>query len=170
MDNPLIYMAWWTHLLFFGRNPGDHTPPQEEERFSFSYFRRVLKDYFRQNLIDLLYLVLSIFTYVYLALSILTFFFEKSVPNFLPHAIEILSEPYLGVLGVYVVVKEIERRRGYLKHRTWGELFAIIWFFFFVTASFLTFFSPEYHANAVYKTVVTNALAAIIIRIGMVIR
>ena len=163
-------MAWWTHILFFGGDSEDHKPPPAEERFSFSYFSRVLKDYFRQNLIDLLYLVLSLFTYIYLALSILTFFFEKSVPSFLPKAIEILSEPYLGVLGVYVVVKEIERRRGHIKQRTWGELFAIVWFLFFVIASFLTFFSEEYHANAIYKTVVTNALAAVIIRVGMIIR
>ncbi len=145
-------------------------PPLEEERFSFSYFNRVLREYFRKNLIDFLYLVLSLFTYIYLALSILTFFFEKSVPDFLPKTIEILSEPYLGVLGVYVVVREIERRRGHIKQRTWGELFAIIWFFFFIVASFLTFFSLEYHANAIYKTVVTNALAAVIIRLGMIIR
>lgn len=170
MDILLTSMAWWTHLLFFGHNLEDHKLPPAREQLSFSYFSRVLQDYFRQNLIDLLYLILSIFTYVYLALSILTFFFEKSVPLFLPDTIEILSEPYLGVLGVYVVVKEIERRRGYIKQRTWGELFAIIWFLFFVTASFLTFFSEDYHANAIYKTVVTNALAAMIIRLGMIIR
>lgn len=163
-------MAWWTHLLFLGRSPQDHKSSPEEERPSFSYFKRAVREYFRQNFIDFLYIVLSLFTYVYLALSILTFFFEKSVPGFLPNTIEILSEPYLGVLGVYVVVKEIERRRGYIKQRTWGELFAIIWFFFFITASALTFYSEEYHANSIYKTIVTNALAAVIIRLGMIIR
>jgi hypothetical protein len=164
-------MAWWTHLLFFERNLEEHkSSPAPQERFSLSYLGHVLREHLHENYIDFLYLILSLLTYIYLTLSIVTFFFEDRVPQNLPYAIETLSEPYLGILGIYVVVKEIERRRGHIKQRTWGELFAIVWFLFFITASILTFFSDHYQVNAIYKTVVTNALAAVIIRIGTIIR
>ena len=166
-------MAWWTHLLFFEKELGDQKGPKlepGERRFSLGFIRRALREYVRQNYIDLLYLVLSLFTYVYLGLSVVTFFFETHVPRIFPNIIEVLSEPYLGVLGIYVVVKEIERRRGHLKRRTWGELFATIWFIFFLTATAFTFFSESYQTSHIYKTVVTNALAAVIIRLGTIIR
>lgn len=163
-------MAWWTRPIFEG-NPEVHRRNRREETlFSLGGFRWALKGYFRKNYIDFLYLGLSLFTYLYLGLSIVTFFFEQSVPNFFPKIIDALSEPYLGTLGIYVVVKEIERRRGRLKQRSIGELFAIIWFIFFIVATFLTLYSNHYHLNSVYKTVVTNALAALIIRIGMIVR
>lgn len=164
-------MAWWTHLLFLEGHLKDNTnqEPMREE-FSLAYFRREFRQYLYQNFIDVLYLVLSVCTYLYLGFSIITFFFEANLPESFPHIIEVLSEPYLGVLGIYVVVKELERKKGKVKQRTWSELFAIIWVTFFITATVLTYYSEHYHIGSVYKTVVTNALAALIIRIGTLIR
>jgi len=133
-------------------------------------FQRAFRQYLYDHFIDILYFILSIFTYLYLAVSVATFFFEKYVPRAFPDIIDILSEPYLGALGVYVVVKEIERRRGRLIKKRRGELFAVAWFFFLVVATLLTYFSAEYHFTSVYKTVVTNALAALIIRLGTLVR
>lgn len=165
-------MAWWTHLLFFRREtPGEENYgiTQKEEGF-FAVFLRALKDYIYQHFLALLYYVLSFLTYLYLGLSIVTFFFPKQVPKSFPYIIDALSEPYLGALGIYVVVKEIERRRGRKLYRHLGELFTAVWFLFFIAASGLTYFSDDYNLGALYKTVVTNALAAIIIRIGTLIR
>lgn len=164
-------MAWWTHLLFFERDLKENKEElPANEGFSLASFGRAVRQFFYNNLVEILYVILSFFTYFYLLFSIVTFFFEKSVPPYFPRIIETLSEPYLGVLGIYVVVRELERRKGLIKKRTWGELFAVIWFFFFVAASFLTFFSEHYHLSTIYKTVVTNALAAVIIRVGILIR
>ena len=163
-------MAWWTHLLFFRRQIESQSDAQPKEVGYFAVFRRALRQYIYDNLIDILYILLSIFTYLYLTLSIITFFLQEYVPKSFPHIIDILSEPYLGVLGIYVVVKEIERRRGKVVQKRWGEAFTAIWFIFFVTATLFTYFSESYHLEGVYKTVVTNALAAIIIRIGTILR
>lgn len=163
-------MAWWSHLLFFQSHPAlrDETPQKEETPLVL--FRRAIRQYFYDNFIDILYVGLSTFTYLYLGLALVTFFFESKVPAIFPNIIDMLSEPYLGALGIYVIVKEIERRRGKIIPRVWSELFAVVWFFFFVAASILILFSNEYHVSMLYKNVVTNALAAIIIRLGVVLR
>ncbi len=163
-------MAWWTHLLFFRSYPDAQNGKISKEENLFALFNRALREYIYKNFLDILHFVLSICTYVYLGLAIVTFFFEEYVPAAFPSVIETLSEPYLGVLGIYVVVRELERRRGRQVRTGLGELFAVIWFFFFVAASFLTYFSEHYALSAIYKTVVTNALAALIIRIGILLR
>ena len=163
-------MAWWTHILFFRRQLEIQEDANSKDGGYFAVFGRAVKQYIYDNLIDLLYIFLSIFTYVYLGISIVTFFFEEAVPKSFPHIVDILSEPYLGALGIYVVVKEVERRRGKIQTKRWGEAFTAIWFLFFITATLLTFFSESYHLEGIYKTVVTNALAAIIIRIGTILR
>jgi len=162
-------MAWWTHILFSKDILDRYEEPKKEESI-FAVFRGALREYIYENFIDILYFILSIFTYFYLGLSVIAFFFQKTVPPILPYIIDTLSEPYLGALGIYVILKEIERRRGrFLKMRQ-GEVFAIFWFCFLVAATLLTYFSPYYHLNIVYKTVVTNSLAALIIRIGTMLR
>lgn len=164
-------MAWWTHLLFLrntSRNEDNAVLGKRENLFA--VFRRALTQYLYDHFVEVLYVTLSIFTYLYLFLTVIAFFFDELIPKSLPRIIDTLSEPYLGALGVYVVVREIERRKGRVRSRKWGELFAVIWFFFFITATVLTFFSKHYYLNELYKTIVTNALAALIIRIGTLIR
>ncbi len=163
-------MAWWTHLMFFRNYLPEEQNIEPKEEKSFAIFRRALKQYIYDHFVDLLYVFLGIFTYIYLFLSIVAFFFYEKVPRAIPNIIDVLSEPYLGALGIYVVVKEIERRRGKVRHKRFGELFAVIWFLFFISATALTYFSEEYQLNEIYKTVVTNSLAALIIRIGTLLR
>lgn len=164
-------MAWWTHIFFFGRNTleEDKSTTKKEEN-ALALFRRAVKSYFYENFLALLYYFLSFFTYLYLGLSIITFFLPKQVPKSFPYIIDTLSEPYLGALGVYVVVKELERRREKYSPKHRGEYFTAIWFLFFLSATLLTYFSENYQLGGLYKTIVTNALAAIIIRIGTLIR
>lgn len=132
--------------------------------------KTAIEPYLHDHLVDTLYYALGVFTYIYFALSALTFFFRTSVPNSFPYIVDILSNPYLGALGVYVVVKEIVRRRNNTMRRRWGELFATLWLTLFVTASLATYFSEYYYLDEMYKIVATNSLAAIIIRIGTLIR
>lgn len=162
-------MTWWTHLLFFRKDLGEQNKEEPEKDNFFAYLSRALKSYLREYAIDILYVFLTIGTYVYYVFSIITFFFEKSLPNLFPQIVETLSEPYLGVLGVYVVVKEVERRKGKITKRSWGDLFATFWFFFLVAATLSTYLGYN-ETNEIYKTVVTNALAAMIIRIGVIVR
>lgn len=173
-------MAWWTDILFFkdalkNRGKDSRGKPSlavlnRAPTLKLLVWGRTLRQYFYKNFIDILYVFLSIFTYLYLAATIYVFFFQKSAPHALAEIIETLSEPYLGALGVYVVVKEIERRRGKKVTRRWGELFTVIWFFFFISATALTYVSENYEVGGIYKTVVTNALASLIIRIGTLLK
>ena len=164
-------MAWWTELLFFRGGIQFHNDDWliPEENFT-AKVRRVFHEYLKENFVDFLYYILSIFTYFYLAAVILVFFFENRFPPVIPYVVDALSEPYLGALGVYVVVKEIERRRGRQIRRRWGEFFAHIWILFLIAATSTVYFSEYYHLTPLYQTVVTNALAALIIRIGTIIK
>lgn len=163
-------MAWWTHLLFFKARLEEEPAEDRTHESVFASFRRAMDEHMREHVIDILYFTFTIFTYLYFLLSVVTFLFEDSVPPLFPNAIEVLSEPYLGVLGIYVVVKEVERRRGKVKPRTWSELFAVMWIVFLAAATGLTFYSEHYAVSETYKTIVTNALAALIIRLGTILR
>lgn len=163
-------MAWWTHILFISGHSLLKRRSPTKSKSLFAVFKHVLQKYIKERFVDFLYFFLSIFTYLYLGLTIITFFFEPYVPSALPIAVETLSEPYLGALGIYVVVKEIERRRGRHISYRWGDLFAALWIIFLVTATILTYVSEHYYVSAIYKTIVTNALAALIIRIGTILR
>lgn len=164
-------MAWWTELLFFreGIKLHNYEYYDDDENLA-ERVRRVIREYLKDNFVDILYHLLSVFTYFYLAAIILVFFFEKNLPHAIPFIVDTLSEPYLGALGVYVVVKEIERRRGRQIKRRLGELFAHIWIMFLIAASTAVYFSDYYHLTPLYQTVITNALAALIIRIGTLIK
>lgn len=163
-------MAWWTHILFFKGRLGDRKEEDLTGQSLLASFRRALAQYIYDYFVDTLYVLLTIATYVYFGFSVITFLFEDSLPPLYPNIIEIFSEPYLGVLGVYVVVREVERRKGKIRQRTWGEIFAILWIVFLAVATGLTYYSDHYAVSETYKTIVTNALAALIIRIGTIVR
>lgn len=163
-------MAWWTHILFFSGHTLWKGEGPTKSKSLFAVFKLVLQEYIKERFVDFLYLFLSIFTYLYLGLTILTFFFESYIPRSFSITVETLSEPYLGALGIYVVVKEIEHRRGRHIAYRWGDLFAALWMIFLIIATILTYVSEHYHVSIIYKTIVTNALAALIIRIGTILR
>lgn len=126
-----------------------------------------IREYFQRNFVDILYAALGIFTYFYLAISIVAFFFQGHVSLALLYVVDALAQPYLGALGVYVVVKEIARHHDHLTNRRrWGEHFVTIWIIFFIAASFAIYYSDSYYLNEMYKTIATNSLAVLIIRIG----
>lgn len=148
---------------------GENFQTNQEENV-LTVLKRALKEYLYNNFVDILYILFGIVTYCYLALTVTAFFFERQVPRIVPQLVDLFSEPYLGVLGIYVVVREIERRRGKHVKNRWGDLFAAVWFIFLVVATVLTYVSESYHVTGVFKAVVTNALAALIIRIGTMLR
>jgi len=157
-------MAWWIHFLFYNK----HYDTLKEGR-GFVGLYQVLVRYLHDRFINVVYIILSVLTYLYLFLSVLTFFFARHVPPVFSSIVETLSEPYLGALGVYIIVREIEKRRGYIRSNR-KEHFIFFWLLFSIIATLLISFSEYYYANELYKTIVTNTLATIIIRIGMLVR
>lgn len=168
-------MAWWTEIISRPYPPEtDKETNQEEEKdfFSAALSRvvKAVKILIYDNFIDFLYLALSLFTYLYLSVSVFVFFFNSASPKILRYLVEATSEPYLGALAIYLIVKELEHRRSQPTHRRHGEFFVSVWFVFFVCATILTLFSEQYQLDGIYKTIVTNSFAAVIIHAATLLR
>ena len=159
-------MAWWTEILFLK----NRYVTEDNELGAFAAFRRAIRAYLYEKFVDGLHVLLAIFTYGYMAAAIIAFFWQESAPAAFPYMVEVLADPYLGALGIYLIVKEIEIRRGNIKRRR-GEFFAVAWFMFLLAATLSVYFFDRYNPeNEIYKTIVTDSSAAILIRIGRFLR
>lgn len=120
----------------------------------------------KKEAVDWLYIILWVFTYLYLgALAIFFFANLKVTVPVLFVFLDALQEPYLGALGVYVVLKEIRKRRHSHPSRYLGEFFVIFWVLL-LAISTVAVFIGAYTFDAAYKIIFTNSLAALIIFIG----
>ncbi|MBI2640566.1 MAG: hypothetical protein HYW91_01610 [Candidatus Sungbacteria bacterium] len=121
----------------------------------------------RHRAVDWLYFWLGLSTHLYGATATVLFFLRAgSEWPVLAGLLDAFQEPYLGGLAVYVILKEIEKRRHGRTSQHYGEYFVIAWMgLLFVSTIFILFFA-EYHFDAVYKLIITNSLAAVIIYIG----
>ena len=117
---------------------------------------------------DWLYRILGFFTYLYIcALAIVYFGYireEYLSPSLF--AIDALQEPYLGALGIYVILKEMRKRRLQHPSRYLGELFVILWLVLLFAATAVSLISEKFVFDSVYKVIFTNSIASFIIFIG----
>lgn len=157
-------MAWWTDI--FLKNFFEESQKEKNEENIFASLIRAIKSIFYDNFVDTLYKVLLVSTYAYLVLSIAAFFFQRDLPRQIGYLVDAFSEPYLGALGMYVIVTEIRRRRGKVAHHHLHNVFVGAWSVFLIAATLVVYFGDTYYFDALYRTVVTNSLAAMIIRIG----
>lgn len=157
-------MAWWDNNLLFEFVFDEEKKPGNG-RGLFLWVYKSLYDYFSEHLIGLLYAFSSFVTYAYLASVIAIFFFKDAIPPIVTKIIDSVSEPYLGLIGIYIILKEIRERRGE-RISIFSELFVGLWFFFLIVSTFFTFFSQAYHFDEFYKLIITDSLAAFIIRLG----
>ena len=121
----------------------------------------------RHRAVDWLYFWLGLSTHLYGATAAVLFFARAgSEWPVLAGLLGAFQEPYLGGLAVYVVLKEIEKRRHGRPSRHYGEYFVVAWMgLLFVSTMFVLFFA-EYSFDAVYKVIITNSLATLVIYIG----
>ena len=117
-----------------------------------------------------LFAALSIFTYVYLVVLAVVFFgkFADQCKN-LFFLLDALRDPYLGALGIYVILKEIRQRRFSHPSRYFGELFVILWFAFGAIATVVVLFFPGYGFDDVYRIVLVNSAVVFLIYLGSLI-
>lgn len=121
----------------------------------------------RQGPVDMLYFFLGIFTHVYgLALTFLFFSARAEAFPALVGLLGALQEPYLGGLGVYVLLKEVRKRYHKEISFHWGEYFVMAWVVLLAVSTVATISSREYRFDEVYKMIVTNGLATLVIYIG----
>ena len=128
-------------------------------------------EFMKNHSLDILYVFFGFITHAYLAVILISFFLQNYIPETLIHLADSLSEPYLGIIGIYLVLKEVRIRTGKLvPHRVLGEAFVAVWVILLFVSSLLTFLSESYHVDDVYRLIITNSLASVIIRIGTLFR
>lgn len=161
-------MAWWIDILFLKKH-FEEIPGKENGESIFVSLMRAVRRALYDNFVDTLHHVLVVATYAYLLTNIVVFFFQRSLPASFSWLIAAFSEPYLGALGIYIVVNEIRRRRGRKVYAHLNSAATLLWFALLVTSSLLVYFGETYHLNVIYRTIVTNSFAAFIIRLGTIL-
>jgi len=160
-------MAWWnTFLRLFSEafDPSTDDPLD----LPVSPFRKALREFIFDSTVDVAYFILSIWTYLYVGFVSIAFFAKLNYPILL-RLLDSLSEPYLGAVGVYVIIKEIRKKRQRIKGQHFGEFFVIFWILIFFAAIVMTLVSPDYSFDDVMSLILTNALAVFVIYIGGII-
>lgn len=116
---------------------------------------------------DALYFIIGGLTHFYGVTLALLFFFRASLSwPLLVGILDALQGPYLGGLGVYVILKEIRKRRHQEPSKHWGEWFVAMWLVLLGVSSALVFFSAAYAFDITYKLIIANSLATLVIYIG----
>lgn len=164
-ENGATHMAWWSEFTAH-KVPSIRYYSHHHHEHWWVVLGRAVKIFFYSHFLDMLYYGLTIFTFSYLAFVVWAFFDQNNIPIVVTRAVDALAEPYLGTLGVYLVVKEIRQRLGKKTHKHFADLIVAAWLILMLASSLLTVFSASYHFNIVYRHIVTNSLAALIIRIG----
>lgn len=155
-------MAWWESFSEFLYTSIFKRPGEKEDAYGLENNVAL-----RHSAIDVLYFLLGFFTNIY-GLTITVIFFARAT-HMIPVLVQTLDafqEPYLGALGVYVVLKEIRKRRHGLASRHFGEAFVVFWLLLLFVATVTVLFSASYRFDEVYKLIITNSLAALVIYIG----
>ena len=126
---------------------------------------------YERSVTDRLYVWLGFFTNVYLLLIAIEFFSgaQRRYPQ-LAALLDTFSEPYLGALAVYVVLKEIHKRRGTRLSRHRGEWFVAAWLTLLIITTVLVAATAFYPFDLVYRLVIANSLTALMIYFGARIR
>ncbi|MFY9462527.1 MAG: hypothetical protein WAP51_05015 [Candidatus Sungiibacteriota bacterium] len=120
--------------------------------------------------LDWLYLALATFTYIYF-FAIAALFFTRRGGYFLvlTRALSALSQPYLGSVGVYTILKEIRKRRAGEEGKHWGQLFVFLWTALLIASSILVIFSRAYIFDEIASVIITIGLGIFIIYLGALI-
>ncbi|MBI2098826.1 hypothetical protein HYT45_00210 [Candidatus Uhrbacteria bacterium] len=159
-------MPWWQNLIEYLRR--DQPYPAPEEGFD---VRQAVQSVIVESAVDVLYYFLGIFTYFYFLAIAYVFFIAPEVSQAIfGQVLDSLVEPYLGGVGIYVILKEIRKRRGGFKRSNhFGEIFVFSWLTFMAVAAFLVAWSPKFDFDATMSSIVTISLSSFIIYIGGVI-
>lgn len=123
-----------------------------------------------ESIVDLLFYVIGFFTYLYFLSFAYLFFFHQS-PNY-PLAVKImhaLSEPYLGSVGIYVILKELRKARYNLSGRHKGEVFVFSWTALLIASLILVIFSSNFSFDILVSDIITISLALLVIYVGGII-
>lgn len=121
----------------------------------------------RKEAVDWIYYLLGASTYIYLALLAVLFFGQMTEQwSKLLLILNGFQNPYLGALGIYVVLKEIRKRRRKYPSKYFGELFVVLWFVLLMATTAFIWFSPRYGLDESYNLILNNSLVVGLIYLG----
>ncbi len=121
----------------------------------------------RREAVDWIYYLLGASTYIYLVLLAVVFFAQTAESwSKLLLFLNGLQNPYLGALGIYVVLKEIRKRGRKYPSKYLGEMFVVLWFTLLVMVTIAIWVSPRYGFDEVYNLILNNSLVVGLIYLG----
>lgn len=157
----------WFHIMLEAEElkPGKKSTEKKlftlRERFKLALFK---------EMIDILFVLLSIFSYFYIITLAFLFFGQLWREYYtISFFVMALSEPYLGAVAVYTILKEFRKKKHKLGSLHKGEIFVILWGLMLVIALTVTIFSDNYVLGEPLKIIITNGIAVSLIYIGSVI-
>lgn len=156
-------MVWWQNFINYwlwlkSRTNGNGENPS---------VRLAVYNAVFESVVDLLFYVIGLYTWLYLLGFIYLFFIDSSAYHALYVKIaDALAEPYLGAVGIYVVLKEIRKRRYNMPSRHFGEFFVFAWFLLLITALGAVIFSPIFEFDNLMSDIITISLALLVIYVG----
>ena len=157
-------MSWWISIVEYLR---DTENGQNNGQFS---VKKVVIKALAESAVDLLYYVVGFFTALYFLVAAYLFFKGGGVYyDVAVRVFDSLSEPYLGSVGIYVILKEIRKRNSKTKSKHLGEYFVYFWLLLFLIAVVLTWISPNYHFDQLMGAITTITLASLVIYTGGII-
>ena len=157
-------MSWWISIVEYLR---DTENGNSNGRFS---LKKTIIKALAESAVDFLYYIVGFFTFIYFLAAVYLFF--KSGGAYHDIAVRIfdsLSEPYLGLVGIYVILKEIRKRNSKIKSKHLGEYFVYSWLLLFLIAVVLVWVSSNYHFDQLMGAITTITLASLIIYTGGII-
>ena len=154
-------MSWWISIVEYLR---DTENGNSNGRFS---LKKTIIKALAESAVDFLYYIVGFFTALYFFIAAYLFF--NGGGSYHDIAVRIfgsLSEPYLGSIGIYVILKEIRKRQLKTKSKHLGEYFVYSWLALFLTALVFIWLFPNYYFDELMGAITTIALASLVIYTG----
>ena len=157
-------MAWWLNIIEYLRNSENG---QNNKDFS---LKKIITRAIAESAVDFLYYAVGFFTSVYFLIAVYLFFWRGGIYHDVAVRIfDSLSEPYLGSVGIYVILKEIRKRYNKVPSRHFGEYFVLAWSALFLISGILVFYTSGFSFDNLMGAITTITLALVVIYTGGVV-
>lgn len=160
-------MPWWHMLPNFMK---DSKINDVKESPGFVPWTTQLKRVLFQEALDITYFFLGVFTYVYIVFLALLYFGKLwDQWHLISFFADAFAEPYLGAVGIYVILKESRKRKYNAPSKHKGEFFVFFWGALFVLAVGSAAVFEVYGLDEPLKIIVKSSVAIWLIYLAGVI-
>lgn len=154
-------MSWWLNIIEYLRNSENGSG-----NGNFSFKKTIIRA-LAESAVDFLYYAVGFFTSLYFLAAAYLFFIGGGEHNdILIKIFDALSEPYLGSVGIYVILKEVRKRNLRIKSKHFGEYFVLAWSTLFLISASLVIWSPNFIFDTLMSAITTITLALVVIYTG----